>query len=211
MKKILLITICILLLTACKSTNDAIPQSPAVEPNIETEIESKIDESTEENIDTTEIISADKKELIEPLSYSTNGVPVSISKETTPFDYTAENFKSMAEECGYEYDTEYLDQLVLKFDGSVKTIYSFKYTGESQQPDTFLVTLIPNKSEYTSLDQFKKDFAACYAGGHEYAQNLNDNWLLFASACGTGAGDGSGRSIGCLEVKKVVMPTLKLN
>jgi hypothetical protein len=81
----------------------------------------------------------------------------------------------------------------------------------SQEPDTFVVTLLPNKAGYTSLDQFKKDFDICAAGGDAYPTMLNSNWLLFVNSCGSGFNDGSGRPIGCDEVQKVVEPTLKLN
>ena len=152
-----------------------------------------------------------KEEPTEPLSYSTTGVSVTLSKKTATFDYTAKTLKGMADECGSEHATDYFDQLVSKFSGTTKTMYNFKYNGESQESDTFVVTLLPNKAGYTSLDQFKKDFDLCYAGGDAYPIMLNSDWLLFESSCGSGYSDGSGKPIGCDEVKKVVEPTLKLN
>lgn len=146
----------------------------------------------------------------DPLSYSITGVSATVSKKTTQFDYTAEQLKGMADECGSQHNTSYFDQLVLMFSGATKTMYNFKYTGESQDSSTFVVTLLPNKVGYTSLDQFKKDFDICAAGGSAYPTKLNDDWLLFVNACGTGFDDGSGRPHGCDEVKKVVSPTLKL-
>jgi len=160
---------------------------------------------------TAEITTADKKEPNEPLSYSTGDVPVFVSKEIVPFDYTADQLASMAQECGNEQSESYFSNLVSKFSGATKIVYKFKYTGVSQDSDTFVVTLLPNKAGYSSLDEFTKDFDLCYAGGDAYPAMLNDDWLLFASACGTGFSDGSGRPIGCDEVQEVVLPTLKLN
>jgi hypothetical protein len=164
-----------------------------------------------QEITTPAVTTPAKEEPTEPLSYSTSGVSASVSKETAPFDYTAEQLKGMADECGSQYTTGYFDQLVSEFSGTTKTIYNFKYTGASQQSDTFVVTLLPNKAGYTSLDQFKKDFDICAAGGDAYPTKLNSNWLLFINSCGSGVDDGSGRPIGCEEVQKVIEPTLKLN
>jgi len=161
--------------------------------------------------DTTKTTTADKEEPEEPLTYSTSGVSASVSKETEPFGYTADQLVSMAQECGNEQTENYFNNLVSKFSGATKTVYNFKYTGASQESDTFVVTLLPNKAYYSSLDEFKKDFDQCYAGGDAYPTMLNDNWLLFINSCGTGFDDGSGRPIGCQEVRDVVEPTLKLN
>lgn len=152
-----------------------------------------------------------QKESAEPISYSMSGVSASVSKTTTAFNYTAEQLKGMAEECGSQHSTGYFDQLISKFRGTTKTIYNFKYTGESQESDTFMVTLLPNKAGYTSLDQFKKDFDICAAGGDAYPTMLNGNWLLLVNSCGSGFSDGSGRPIGCEKMQEVVQPTLKLN
>lgn len=149
------------------------------------------------------------RESLDPLSYSIDGVSATVSLQTEPFDYTADQLESRG--CGSEHDAGYFDQLVSTFSGTTKTIYNFKYTGESQGSDTFVVTLLPNKPGYTSLDQFKKDFDICDAGGDEYPKMLDSHWLLFVNACGTGFDDGSGRPIGCDKVKEVVEPTLKLN
>jgi hypothetical protein len=147
----------------------------------------------------------------EPLSYSMTGVTATVSKSTAPFDYTAEQLKGMADSCGSQHDTGYFDQLVSKFSGETKTIYSFKYAGASQESDTYVVTLLPNKAGYTSLDQFKKDFDLCDAGGDAYPTMVNSNWLLFVNSCGSGFNDGSGNPVGCAEIQKIVEPTLKLN
>ncbi len=161
--------------------------------------------------DTTKTTTADKEDPKEPLAYSTSGVSASVSKTTAPFGYTADQLVSMAQECGNERTASYFNSLVSKFSGATKTVYNFKYTGASQESDTFVVTLLPNKAEYTSLDQFKKDFDICAAGGDAYPTKLNSRWLLFVNSCGSGFDDGSGKAIGCQEIRDVVEPTLKLN
>ena len=158
----------------------------------------------------TETTTTNKEEAKEPFTYSTSGVSASVSQKTAPFVYTANQLESMAEECGNKHEAGYFDKLVTKFSGSSKTIYNFKYIGESQESDTFVVTLLPNKAGYTSLAQFKKDFDLCYAAGDAYPEMLNDNWLLFMSSCGSGGSDGSDKPIGCQEVRDVVEPKLKL-
>jgi len=166
---------------------------------------------TEVSNDTSEAIIADTDRPKEPLTYSTGDVPVSVSKETEPFGYTSDELISMAQECGNEQTESYFNNLVSKFSGENKTVYNLKYTGASQGSDTLVVTLLPNKAGYSSLDDFRKDFDQCYAGGDAYPTMLNDDWLLFVNACGTGVNDGSGRPIGCQEVSNVVVPTLGLN
>lgn len=152
-----------------------------------------------------------QKEEPKPLTYSTSGVPVAVSIENMVFGYTAEQLKGMAEECGSQHDAGYFDRLVAKFSGGTKVIYNFKYTGASQEPDTYIVTLLSNKAGYTSLDQFKKDFDICAAGGDAYPAKINSNWLLFENSCGSGFDDGSGLPVGCDTVRKAVEPTLILN
>lgn len=147
----------------------------------------------------------------EPLSYSMTGVSASVSKNTAPFGYTADQLKSMSEECGAQHEAGYFDKLVTKFSGVTRTIYNFKYQGNSQDAGIYTVTLLPNNAGYTSLEQFKKDFDICAAGGDAYPTMLNSSWLLFVNACGTGFDDGSGRPHGCDEVKKIIEPSLKLN
>jgi len=147
----------------------------------------------------------------EPIFYSTAGVDVSFAKTSATFDLTAKQLKDAATECGSQHADDYFDQLVLKFSGTEIINYNFTYKDDSQEPNFYRVTLIPNKPEYTSLDEFKKDFDICNAGGSLYPIMLNNDWLVFENSCGSGYDDGSDKPIGCQEVKDVVEPTLKLN
>jgi hypothetical protein len=141
----------------------------------------------------------------EPLRYSAQGI--NVKKENRPFSYTSEQLRGMSDECGIKHDVGYFDRLVSKFSNSMEIEYSFKYQDDNQDFRAFVVTLLPNRAEYSSLEELKKDFDLCAAGGDLYSMQLNSDWLLFVSSCGSGAlNNGS-----CDEIKKIVEPSLMLN
>jgi uncharacterized protein YxeA len=147
----------------------------------------------------------------EILSYEIVDSLMEVSKEEAPFDFTASQLQAAAQECGVNNNgLGYFNQLVSKFAGTSKIVYSFKYKGDSQDSGVFKVTIIPNKAGYTSIDQFKQDFDICSAGGEAYPKLVNKDWLLFVSSCGSGFDDGSGLIHGCDEVETIVEPSLKL-
>lgn len=146
----------------------------------------------------------------EQFTYSLKDISASVSQEIKPFDFTAPRLKSTSEECGTKQDAGYFDKLIAKFNGTTKIVYNFKYQGDSQDDGIFMVTLLPNKAGYTSLDQFKKDFDQCFVAGDAYPLLLNNNWLLFVNSCTSGVDDGSGRPHGCGELQEIVEPSLKL-
>jgi len=147
----------------------------------------------------------------EYFSYSLKGLPVTVSKETQPFDWTSDKLKALADECGTKYEKGYFDKLVAKFKDTNKVVYNFKYQGASQTNLIFKVTILPNKLGYTSLDKFNKDFQQCFVAGDAYPLLINKDWLLFVNSCGSGIDDESGRPDGCGEVDTAVVSTLKLN
>ena len=147
----------------------------------------------------------------EILSYEIVDSLMEVSKEEAPFDFTASQLQAAAQECGVNNNgLDYFNQLVSKFAGTSKIVYSFKYKGDSQDDGVFKVTIVPNKAGYTSIDQFKQDFDICSAGGEAYPKLVNKDWLLFVSSCGSGFDDGSGLIHGCDEVETIVEPSLKL-
>lgn len=146
------------------------------------------------------------------LSYSTTGVSATVSEATAPFGFTVDGLKTMADtDCGTQHGVGYFDELVAKFSGATRTVYNFKYQGISQGDGIYTVFILSNKANYASLDQFKKDFDICAAGGDAYPIMLNSDWLLFEDSCGSGFDDGSGRPSGCDEVRKIVEPSLGLD
>lgn len=145
----------------------------------------------------------------EPITYVNSNATV--SSEIVPFGFKADDLKYLADECGTKYESGHFDKLVAEFKAASKIIYNFKYKGDSQGDGIFKVTILPNKAGYTSIDQFKKDFDICSAGGDTYPKLINKDWLLFVSSCGSGFDDASGRVLGCDEVRNIVEPSLKLN
>lgn len=148
---------------------------------------------------------------MEAISYENPNFAITLNKSIMPFSYNAEELTAMAEECGNQTSPNYFSQLLEKFSQTDKTVYSFNYVGASQEADTFIITVIPNKANYKTMEEFKNDFDICGAGGEEYPSMLNDNWLLFVNACGSGFDDGSGAVNGCSEIKTAIEPSLKLN
>lgn len=147
---------------------------------------------------------------VEPLEYAADNELIRVSKNTVPVDYTGDQLLAMMQECGNTQTQEYADALAATFTGVNKTVYNFAYTGDSQEPNTFAVTLVPNKAAYSSLNAFKKDFDQCVAGGDAYPSMLNDAWLLFVNSCGSGTDDGSEKQIGCEAAREIIEPTLRL-
>ncbi|MDO8657661.1 MAG: hypothetical protein Q7K55_02895 [Candidatus Levybacteria bacterium] len=167
----------------------------------------QLQQAVEESVTTK---TADKEEPAEPLSYSTTGINVSVSKKTAPFDYTTDQLKFRAEQCGSQHDVSYFDNLVAKFRGTNKIVYDFKYIGTNQGSDTWTVILLPNKANYSSFDQFQKDFNVCDPNGY-HPEMFNSNWLLFQNGCPLQSDDGSGRPHGCDEMYRIIAPSFKLN
>ncbi|MFC1600068.1 hypothetical protein ACFL3T_03515 [Patescibacteria group bacterium] len=147
----------------------------------------------------------------EVLLYSTEGVDVKVTTSNSAFDLTAETLESMADECGTQYEEDHFTNLVEAYENTPKYTYEFKYDGESQEPDTYTVTVLINRMEYTTLDDVSQDFEQCFAGGDMYPIGFAYDHIIFASGCGTGFADGSDLPIGCAEIKEVVEPTLEIN
>lgn len=141
----------------------------------------------------------------EPLTYAAEGVD--LVKEERIFSYTSERLKIMSDECGVVHEEDYFDNLVSQFINTKETTYTFNYiNNQSSRP--FVLTLLPNKAKYLSLEEFKNDFDLCAAGGDLYPLKLNEDWLLFVNSCGSG---GSDANLSCDELRAIVEPSLILN
>ena len=146
------------------------------------------------------------------LLYSTAGASANVSTSNSTFDYTAETLEAMADECGTEYEEGYFADLVETYANTPKYTYEFKYAGDSQDPDTYTVTVLVDRMEYgTDIDAVKADFDQCFAGGDMYPLDVAYNHIIFVSSCGSGFNDGSDDPIGCADIRKVVEPTLEIN
>jgi len=146
-----------------------------------------------------------------PISYSLETPDIEVTQETQPFDYTVKSLESLAAECGSTHQTGYLENLVKKYSDTQKLIYKFEYQAIRQDNTIYTLTVIPNVTNYQTLEELKKDFDQCFAGGDAYPLLLNQNWLVFENSCGTGFDNGSGRPRGCDIAKEDVAKTLRLN
>ncbi len=146
-----------------------------------------------------------------PLDYKINETLINVTLGGELFEADETYFKSLALECGKEPTDEHLTQLKSVFSGIQKYVYQFEYLPDNQGQSSFIVSVLRNKLGYTSLEEFKKDFDQCFAGGNMYPTNLNNEWLMFVNSCGSGFSDGSELPIGCVEAKNLIIPTLGLD
>lgn len=144
-----------------------------------------------------------------PLFFTTDGEPIIVSKNEELFDYNQDNLKKMSQDCGSSISDIYLQELLAKFAGTKKTVYSFKYEGGDE--GVYKVILVPNKAKYKNIDQFKRDFDLCEAGGEVYPYMLNSSWLVFINSCGSGFDNKSNLINSCEKAKSIIEPNLALN
>ncbi|MFZ6015091.1 MAG: hypothetical protein ACOYUZ_01920 [Patescibacteria group bacterium] len=156
-------------------------------------------------------VDADKYE--DPISYEISSEKIEVFKGYADVDYTLEYMQGLAMECGVEHQAGYLEDLVSKYKDQKKMIFEFRYSKDStSRENIYYVTVLPNVMKYQNMDEFKKDFDICAAGGKEYPKMMNEEWLVFESACGAVAYDPElYRMNGCQFVKEEVGPTLDFN
>ncbi|MDA0208000.1 MAG: hypothetical protein O3B64_01135 [bacterium] len=118
--------------------------------------------------------------------------------------FTADGLYAQSEECGTNRRKAYYEDLMQELRDVPMNRYNFMYTGASQLPSDYIVSVMPNEAGYESLEEFKLDFNLCFAGGDYYPTALDVDYLYFASSCGTGFGDGSTLPVGCAEAKRIV-------
>lgn len=114
---------------------------------------------------------------------------------------TVAGLEAMADECGTDYEDGYFEDLFAQMEDETVYKYEFTYLGESQSPGAYTLSVVGNVPGYADLDAFDKDFGICAVGGGAYPVDMNENWLVFGSSCGSGYDDGSGLPHGCEEVK----------
>lgn len=145
------------------------------------------------------------------ISYKLQNKNVQVTHNTVTTSYSDTFFTELAMECGTTHLTpDYADKLAQYFTNVQTHTYTFTYTKESQEPNSFIVTILPNTPYYTSSSEFEKDFNICAAGGTLYPYTFNEQWLMFVSSCGSGYDDGSTVLHGCDKIKNEIEPTLRL-
>jgi len=123
--------------------------------------------------------------------------------------FDAAQLAGNSQECGNDATVEYFDNLLADYsDKDAGTQYMFHYPDASQDPKSWVVTVIPNKIGYEDFDSFKNDFDLCFADGEAYPSMFSGDHLLFVSSCGSGYDDGSGLPNGCQEMRKIIEPTI---
>lgn len=118
--------------------------------------------------------------------------------------FTAEGLYAQSEECRTNRRMAYYEDLMDEIANVPLNRYNYMYTGPSQLPAEYIVSVMPNEAGYGTLEEFKVDFDICYAGGDYYPVAMDDDYLYFASSCGTGFADGSNLPIGCAEAREIV-------
>jgi len=148
-----------------------------------------------------------------PLTFDLAGGQFTVEKGITRISgiFEAEALAAQSEECGTDLDAAHFAGVLAKFDDRRVLQYDFLYRGDSQEPTDYVLTVVENGPGYATLDEFKRDFDICAAGGNLYPHALNGHWLVFASSCGSGADDGSGRPIGCEMISERIEGTLELH
>ncbi len=113
--------------------------------------------------------------------------------------------------CDANKTKEYFQNVLSRYGNEdMGTEYIFEYNGITQSPGVWVVRVIPNKFDYKNMDDFQRDFGVCSAGEEKYPLLFSGKYLLFASSCGTGFDDGSGRPLGCDLIKEFVQPTIQV-
>ena len=149
----------------------------------------------------------------EPLLFTNNSNLFTVSKSEKQFlsVFNSVDLQSMSEECGTSYDDAYFKKLLSKYSSSAALVtYTFTYKGASQQPNTWSLSVAPNSAGIKSMDELKKNFDQCFAGGDRYPLQVSEKYLVFESGCGTGFSDGSDKPIGCDQIRDVVKPTVNI-
>jgi len=149
----------------------------------------------------------------QPLKYSLGDVPAVTERSLHLVRnlYTAEQLVAQSEECGTNLELEHFTELLGQFKYQRVQRYNFLYRGGSQEPTNYTLTVLDNGPGYEDLAAFKQDFDVCAAGSIMQPLDLNENWLVFESSCGTGFDDGSGLPIGCEKIREQVTAGLEVN
>lgn len=191
MKKILFSLFCsILVLSGCTGTTDNGSDTQQNDPN---------------------------RKTLGSLSYSLGDIKdvnVNITFENPQKFWSAEELRAAAKECGNEQPLEHYQSLLDKFERSTIQVYHF--TPKNNPDEVYDVMLVPNKPGYASLEESKKDFDVCAAGGM-YPVRAGKAYLLFTGSCGgasdTGSTEQGGtqeKTVSCSDIQQTVDPGLKL-
>lgn len=120
--------------------------------------------------------------------------------------WTAQSLLDQAKECSTEQPFKYYEELLQIYAGAPISVYHF--VPKNSPDEEYKLTVMANVSGYTALENFKKDFDVCAAGGM-YPSQVSKGSLLFTGSCG-GAAPDKKPEISCGDIEKAVSSTAKL-
>lgn len=146
------------------------------------------------------------------VSYELGDVNAQVSTSQAPLGFNAVQLSTISSGCANEPRQEYFQDLISRFEGAnaQRTVYNFKYQGETQGTGTYQVFILPNVPKYKSMADFEKDFKSCSPAVRTQPAAVSKEWLLFTSACAPAGNADSTAPNGCMEIKNQVDPTLEL-
>lgn len=143
------------------------------------------------------------------LSYSLGelkDVNVNITFENPEKLWTAEGLQAAAKECGTEQPIGHYQDLMKSFEKT--TVQAYHFTPKNSPEEAYDVLLVPNRPGYSTLEEAKKDFDVCAAGGM-YPLQVSKGYMLLTGSCG-GAGTEERPAVSCSDLQTTVQPSLKL-
>ena len=143
------------------------------------------------------------------LRYVTHDTEVTTGEGLASAWFTADELVAASAECGTNHDAAHYQTFINGVAGASSYSYIFTAQGDTQDPMSWTVVMIPNVTGYTTMKDFKADFDICAVGGVTYPLMLNANWLVFSESCGSGYADGTNRPVGCELARRNT--TLSLN
>lgn len=156
-------------------------------------------------------------------SYTTqNDVAVVKSEISISRLWTAKDMAEYSTDCWINKPASYFDTLLSKFNNDNITQYNFLYVnkkpvwyaidkeGNIGWRDWkwlgFVVSVLPNRVWYKTLNEVKKDFPICSAWASMSPILVNDKYILFVDGCGSGAWE----PFACTEISDKIQKTIKL-
>jgi hypothetical protein len=149
-----------------------------------------------------------------PISYTASSTLFTVNKKQINISQTFDPtyFANESSGCGTNNSVSYYENLFSKFSANdIGFEYDFKYNGQSQSNNTYVIKVIQNKLGYTALNDFQKDFNGCEAGDNLQPLLLNNSSLVFYNPCGSGFDDGSGLPQGCFVIKQFLDSSISLH
>ncbi len=141
----------------------------------------------------------------EPISFSTDDLPVTITKTVLPGMDAVAYWVESASTCGPKRPAGYYQTFADAFADKQGIEYVVAMDGANGEGMTsyYTVFVLPNALRYTSLQTLKEDFFACDAGVYNPLL-FNDRWIVFTITSG-GAFDP-----GRVQMEEAIMKSIQI-